>query len=76
MSDLYPSTCPAWVTLLGAYAPAGIVLWVFEVRKLSHHEQGMDQCVIETDDMQIDIYLMDLIYRNLFSEYSFLPLCK
>ena len=40
MSDLYPLSCPAWVALPGAYAPAGIALWVIEVLKPSHHDKG------------------------------------
>ncbi|KAK7115620.1 hypothetical protein V1264_001456 [Littorina saxatilis] len=39
LSDLYPSTCPAWVTLPGAEAPAGIALRVTEARKPSHHDK-------------------------------------
>ena len=40
LSDLYPLTCPAWVALPGAYAPAGVALWVIEVLKPSHQDKG------------------------------------
>ena len=40
LSDLYPLTCPAWVALPGAYAPAGVALWVIEVLKPSYHDKG------------------------------------
>ena len=39
LSDLYPSTTPAWVTLPGAYAPAGIALLIIAVLKPSHHDK-------------------------------------
>ena len=38
-SGLYPSTCPAWVTLPGDCAPACIALWVTETHKPSNHDK-------------------------------------
>jgi len=32
LSDLYPSTCPTWVTLSGVLTPASTAIRVFEVR--------------------------------------------
>ena len=37
-SDLYPSTCLAWVALLGDDAPAGIALGVSEALKPADHD--------------------------------------
>ena len=37
---VWPLPCPAWVALPGAYAPAGVALWVIEVLKPSHHDKG------------------------------------
>ncbi len=40
LSHLYPLTCPAWVTLPGACAPAGIALRVIEKLKPPPHGKG------------------------------------